>query len=58
MTLAKNRLTIIVVIANYNLFHLAVFAHLAQEVFVERVKVILKLAGIHLVFGIESRILI
>jgi len=49
---------VIVVITNYHLFHLTVLAHLAEEILVKRVKVVLQLRGVHLVFGVEGRILV
>ena len=52
------RLTIIIIVADYNLFDLAVLAHLAPEVLVECIEVVLQLARIHLVFGIVRWVLI
>ena len=50
--------TIIVVITYHYLLRLPVFAHLAPEVLVESIKVILQLAGVHLVLGVVGRILV
>jgi len=51
-------LTVIVIIAYDHLFYLAVLAHLAPEIFVEGVKMVLHLAGVHLVLRIVGRVLI
>ena len=51
-------LTVVVVVANDNLFYFSVFAHLAPEIFIEGVKVILQLARVHLVLGIVGGVLI
>ena len=45
-------LTIIIIIAHHNLLELSVLAHLTPEILIESVKVILKLARIHLVLRI------
>ena len=50
--------TIIVVVADHYLLDLAVFAHLAPEVFVEGVEVVLQLRCVHLVLGIVGWILV
>ena len=52
------RLTVIVVVAHYDFLWLAVFAHLAPKVLVECVKVVLQLAGVHLVFRVVRGILV
>ena len=52
------RLTIVVVITNNYFLDQAVLAHLAPEVLVESVKMVLKLAWVHLVLGVEGRILV
>ena len=52
------KLTIIVVIANNYFLNQAVLAHLAPKVLVESVEMVLKLAWVHLVLGIEGRILV
>lgn len=51
-------LTVIVIVTHDNLLQLAVLAHLAPKVLVERVKVVLQLAGVHLVLGVEGRVLV
>lgn len=38
---------VVVVVAHYHLFDLAVFAHLAPEIFVEGIEVVLQLRGVH-----------
>lgn len=53
-----DRLTIVVIVAYNHLLELAIFAHLAPEILVERVKVVLQLARIHLVLGVVRRILV
>lgn len=50
--------TIVIVIAHDDLFRLPIFAHLAPEVFVEGIKVILQLRGVHLIFGVIGRVLV
>lgn len=52
------KLTIIIIITNHDLFNLPKFAHLAPKVFVKCIKVVLQLAGIHLVLRIVGRVLI
>jgi hypothetical protein len=37
----KGKLTVVIVVTYNNLFHFAVFTHLAEEILVERVKVVL-----------------
>lgn len=51
-------LTIIIILTNNQLLQLAVLAHLAPHVLVESIKVVLQLAGVHPILGIESRILV
>lgn len=51
-------LTIVVIVTHDDLFDLAVLAHLAPEVFVECVKVVLHLAGVHLVLGVVGGVLV
>lgn len=50
--------TIIVVIANHHLLDFTIFAHLAPDILVERIEVILDLLRVHLVLRIERRVLI
>ena len=54
----ERKLTVIVVIANYNLLRFAVLAHLAPKVLVESIEVVLQLAWIHLVLRIVRRVLV
>lgn len=49
---------VIVVVAHDELFELAVLAALAPNVFVKGVKVILQLAGVHTVLGVEGWVLV
>ena len=51
-------LTVIVVVAHYDLLDLAILAHLTPEVLIESIKVILQLRGVHLVVGLISWVLI
>ena len=50
--------TIIVVVAHHHFLNLAVFAHLAPEVLVESVKVVLQLGRVHLVLGVVGGVLV
>ena len=52
------RLTVIVIIAYNHLFRFAVLAHLAPEVFIERIEMILQLRGVHFVFRVVSGVLV
>lgn len=52
------RLTIIVVVADNQLLEFAIFAHLAPDVLVESVEVVLQLARVHLVLGIVRGVLV
>lgn len=52
------QLTIIVIVAYNHLFRLAILAHFAPKIFVEGIKMILELRGIHLVLGVIGRILV
>lgn len=49
---------VIVVVAHDELFELAVLAALAPNVLVKGVKVILQLAGVHAVLGVEGWVLV
>ena len=51
-------LTVIVVIADDHFLDLTVLAHLAPEVFVEGVEVVLELAGVHLVLWVVGWVLV
>lgn len=50
--------TIIVVVTHHHLLRLAILAHLAPKVLVERIEVVLQLARVHLVFGVVGRVLV
>lgn len=50
--------TVIVVIADDNLLNLAILAHLAPNVLVESIEVVLDLARVHLVLGVVGGILV
>jgi len=50
--LARLELTIVVVITNHDFLHLAKLAHLAPDILIEGVKVILELLWVHGVFGV------
>lgn len=49
---------VVVVVADDQLLELAVLAHLAPDVLVEGVKVILQLRGVHAVLGVEGGVLV
>lgn len=49
---------VVVVVAHDDLLDLAVFAHLAPDVLVEGVEVVLQLARVHLALGVERRVLV
>jgi hypothetical protein len=51
-------LTVVVVVANYNLFDLAVLAHLTPEILVEGIKVVLKLLRVHVGLGVVCGVLV
>lgn len=50
--------TIIIIIANDHLLHLAVPAHLAPKILVEGVEMVLQLAGVHLIFWVVGWVLV
>lgn len=52
------RRTIIIIIAHDNLLNLSEFAHLAPEILVKSIKVVLQLRGVHLVLGVVGRVLV
>jgi hypothetical protein len=54
----KGELTVIIVITHNHLFDLTELAHLAPEVLVEGIKVILQLTGIHLVLRVVRWVLV
>jgi len=49
---------VIIIVTNHHLLDLAVLAHLAPEVLVECVKMILQLTRVHLVFGVVCWVLV
>ena len=49
-------LTVVIVIADDEFLNKAIVTELAPNVLVERVKVVLKLSGVHLVVGHEGRV--
>lgn len=49
---------VVVVVAHDQLLQLAVFAHLAPDVLVEGVKVVLQLRRVHAVLGVEGRVVV
>ena len=51
-------LTVIIIVAYYNFFYLPVLAHLAPEIFVKGVEMVLQLAGVHLVLRIIGWVLV
>lgn len=53
-----NVLTIVIIITYYQLLQLAVLAHLAPDILVERVEVVLELRRVHLVLGIIGWVLV
>ena len=52
------KLTIIIIITHDHLLRLAVLAHLAPEILVKGVEVVLQLARVHLVLGVVGRVLV
>lgn len=54
----KVKRTIVIIITNHHLLNLPILAHLAPEVLVEGIEVVLKLTGIHLVLGVVGRVLV
>jgi len=51
-------LTVVVVVTHHDLLDLAVLAHLAPEILVEGVEVVLQLARVHLVLGVVGWVLV
>lgn len=49
---------VIIIVAYYNFFYLPVLAHLAPEIFVKGVEMVLQLAGVHLVLRIIGWVLV
>ena len=60
IALEKGRieLTIIIIVTHDHLLDLAILAHLAPEVLVECVEMILELTRVHLVFGVVGWVLV
>lgn len=54
----STELTVVVVVTDYHLLYLAVLAHLAPEILVECVEVVLQLTGVHLGLRIIGRVLV
>lgn len=54
----EHLLTVVVVVADDQLFDFAVLAQLTPYVLVEGVEVVLHLAGVHLVLGVVGRVLV
>lgn len=54
----RERHTIIIVIAHDDLLRFPVFTHLAPEILVEGVEVVLELRCVHFVFGVVGRVLV
>jgi hypothetical protein len=52
------KLTVIIVITNYNLLQLAILAHLTPEILIKGIKVVLQLHRIHLVLRIVRWVLV
>ena len=50
--------TIVIIITHHDLLRLTIFTHLAPEVFVESVKVVLELRRVHICFGIVGGVLV
>ncbi len=50
--------TIIIIITNHHLLNLAILAHLAPKVLIERIEVVLKLTRVHLVLWVVGGVLI
>jgi hypothetical protein len=53
-----SRLTVVVVVANDQLFELTVLAQLTPYVLVESVEMVLHLASVHFVLGVVCRVLV
>lgn len=49
---------VVVVVAHDHLLDFAVLGHLAEEVFVEGIEVVLELGGVHFVFRVEGGVLV
>jgi hypothetical protein len=54
----EEKLTIIIIITNNHLLNLTKLAHLAPEVFIESIEVVLQLASIHLILRVVGRVLV
>lgn len=51
-------LTIIVILANHQLLHLAVLAHLTPHILIKGIEMVLQLTGVHAVLRVEGGILV
>jgi len=49
---------VVVIIAHNDLLNLAKLAHLAPEILIESIEVVLQLAGVHLVLGVVGGVLV
>lgn len=49
---------VVVVVTHDQLLELAVLAHLAPDIFVEGIEVVLELGGVHAVLGVEGWVLV
>lgn len=56
--MGQEKLTIVIIITHDNLLNLAELTHLAPEILIEGVEVVLQLAGVHFVFGVVGRVLV
>lgn len=54
----ESKHTVIIVIAHHQFLQLAILAHLAPDVLVEGVEVVLQLARVHLGLGVVRRVLV
>ena len=57
-TRKREKHTIIIIITNNHLLRLAILAHLAPEILIKGIEMVLQLRGIHLVFGVVGRVLV
>ena len=55
---AEEPLTVVIVVANDYFLNLAILAHLTPKILVERIEVVLQLAGVHFVLRIVGRVLV
>ena len=50
--------TIIIIITNHHLLNLPIFTHLAPEILIKRIEMVLQLTRVHLVLRIIRRVLV